>query len=50
MQRNDTLIFKQYDSQMRGVARFTPHAASIIRKHRPMLRCGKHRSEMPGGL
>lgn len=27
MQRDEVLIFKQYDSQREGVARFTPHAA-----------------------
>jgi hypothetical protein len=27
MDRHETLIFKQYDSQASGVARFTPHAA-----------------------
>jgi hypothetical protein len=27
MDRNDVLVFKQYDSQENGVARFTPHSA-----------------------
>lgn len=27
MDRNDALVFKQYDSQVNGVARFTPHSA-----------------------
>ncbi|RDD82973.1 methyltransferase [Dyella tabacisoli] len=27
MHRNEALVFKQYDSQLSGVARFTPHAA-----------------------
>ncbi len=27
MDRHEALVFKQYDSQMAGVARFTPHAA-----------------------
>jgi hypothetical protein len=27
MDRNDALVFKQYDSQVSGVARYTPHAA-----------------------
>jgi hypothetical protein len=27
MDRNEALVFKQYDSQVNGVARFTPHSA-----------------------
>jgi len=27
MDRHEALVFKQYDTQMRGVARFTPHSA-----------------------
>jgi hypothetical protein len=27
MDRNEALVFKQYDSQVNGVARFTPHTA-----------------------
>ena len=27
MDRHEALVFKQYDSQVSGVARFTPHAA-----------------------
>jgi hypothetical protein len=27
MDRDEALVFKQYDSQVSGVARFTPHAA-----------------------
>jgi len=34
MDRHEALIFKQYDSQMHGVARFTPHAA-FIHPHAP---------------
>jgi hypothetical protein len=27
MDRNEALVFKQYDSQVNGIARFTPHSA-----------------------
>ena len=27
MDRHEALVFKQYDSQMSGVSRFTPHVA-----------------------
>ena len=31
MDRNEALVFKQYDSQVSGVARFTPHSAFDLR-------------------
>jgi hypothetical protein len=31
MDRHEALVFKQYDSQVNGVARFTPHSAFDLR-------------------
>jgi hypothetical protein len=41
MDRHEALIFKQYDSQINGTARFTPHSAFDLLMFRPTPRSGR---------
>ncbi len=40
MDRSEALVFKQYDSQVNGIARFTPHSAFDLPISRRMRHLG----------